>query len=105
MKWKCNSCDHVFEAPPGKNGWFDFGAPRCPKCEGEDVDQLEACDLCGTEWPTERLTSYGKLYICPGCKAVFNRAADDAVTQIRQYSRGRRTTKEIRDAFADYMDE
>ena len=105
MKWKCNNCNHRFEAPPGKTGWFDFGSPLCLKCGSEDVEQVEECELCGTEWESHRLESFGGLRICPGCKAVFNRAADDAVEQIRSYSRGKRTTKEIRTAFADFMDE
>lgn len=107
MKWKCNQCDHTFEAAPGqgRSSFFSFESPVCPECGSDDTEELEACDLCGTEWQTHRLESYGKIYICPGCKAMFRRAADEAVNNISQYARGRRSTKEIRDAFAEFLEE
>lgn len=107
MKWKCNKCETQFDAAPGegRGGFFSFEPPFCPKCGSEDVDQLLTCDICDTHWPTDRLESYGKLYICPGCKAVFKVASTEAINQIRSYGRGRRSITEIRQALADYLDE
>lgn len=107
MKWACNKCEHEFDAAPGegRGGFFSFESPYCPKCGSDDVDQLAECDLCGTYWRTDRLQGYGKMFVCPGCKAVFHVAMTSAINQVKSYSRGRRTAKEIRQALADYLDE
>lgn len=107
MKWKCNQCGKEFTAHLGQGhkDFFSFENPVCPECGSDDTEELVACDLCGTEWQNHRLESYGKLYICPGCKAMFKRAADEAVNQIWQYARGRKHTEEIRSAFAEFLEE
>lgn len=105
MKYKCNKCDHEFDSVKGRDGYFDMTPPPCPECGSDDTEELVACDLCGTEWANHRLELYGKLYICPGCRAMFKRAADEAVNHVWQYARGRKHAEEIRQAFSDFLEE
>ena len=101
MKWICEDCGHTFEAPPGRHGFFDFEPPYCPKCGGENIDELAKCDLCGREVASIQLKSYGTKYICRACEAIVRIERDTAVKHIWESGNKELPLDDIRAILAD----
>lgn len=101
MKWICEDCETVFEAPPGRHGFFDFETPYCPSCGGENVDSVEKCDLCGREVPNFQLNNYGGRRICRACEAIVRIERDTAIKHIWESGNKELSFAEIRAILAD----
>ena len=105
MRWICTKCGQTFVAPPGKHGFFDFEPPFCPNCHGEDVEDLEKCELCGREVPSSELNGHGGMFLCRACEAVMKIERDSAVKHIWDSGNKEKSLDDIKRALADFCEE
>lgn len=77
MNYKCNSCGHIFDEIDATHKEQNIGEYWgvltyesflcCPKCNGDEIEEVETCIICGEPHVDSEMNYAESGYICNDC--------------------------------------